>query len=110
MTMLVSLEEAKAQIRQTQDHEDEHIVLQIHAASAAVLAYLKSYDFVDSDGEAVAEEVPYQVKAATLILVAMLFRDRDGPASIVESSWDQDGYLPRPVVALLYPLRDPAMA
>lgn len=106
MVMLVSLDEAKRQIRQTQDHEDEHIQLQIEAASASVMAYLKSYDFIDSGGDVIDADVPAQVKQATLLLVGFLFRDRDGQSA---SDW-KDGYLPAPVISLLYNLRDPALA
>lgn len=106
MTMLVTLAEAKAQIRQTQDHEDADIVLKINAASAAVLAYLKGYDFVDSNGDVDEESVPAQVKQATLALVGLFCRDRDGESM---KDW-VPGYLPAHVVSLLYPLRDPAIA
>lgn len=45
------------------------------------------------------------VRAATLLYLGILYRDRDGTEM---EKWDP-GYVPRPVMSLLYPLRDPAL-
>ncbi len=112
MVMLCTLSEAKAQLQMDHSDQDAHITLLIHAASGAVLNYLKrdlteleSDDTleIDSDGVIVMED---EVKLATLYLIGVMFRDRDG---VDTNAWEH-GYLPKPVIALLYPLRDPAAA
>lgn len=88
-----------------------YVQLQIEAASEAVLNYLKSGAdaFLDSNGDVVLDSsgapvVPYAVKAATLVMLGHLYRERD-------QTWEgqEHGYPPRPVVSLLYQLRDPAL-
>lgn len=109
--MLVTLDEALRQLNQPVD-QDQEITLFIHAASGAVLNYLKSGAdyFLDSAGLVITDSndepvgVPYEVKAAVLILVGYLYRNRD------TNDGFEPGYLPAPVTALLYPLRDPACA
>jgi hypothetical protein len=106
MVMLVEVEEVKTRIRFDNDAEDADIELAIKSASAAVLNYLKvphtSYD--DSFG--VPTGVPYEVVQAVITLVGIWKRD---PAGVEMKDWEM-GYLPRPVMAILYPLRDPALA
>ena len=116
--MLVTLDEAKAQIQVDYEVSDTLIELHVHAASAAVLNYLKDaqYNFLDTSGELLTDSsgipvaVPAEVKLATLVLVDDFFNHR-GPAATdpVDAQYGY-GYLPRAVVALLYPLRDPAYA
>src|SRR3546814_1598120 len=71
MTMLVSLEAAKAHLRVDHDEDDNDIALKLQAASAAVLRYLKTEgiaDFVDSSGtlpedsSGIEEAVPADVR------------------------------------------------
>jgi len=58
---------------------------------------------VDSSGDKVPK---YAVQAATLLQLGFLYKDRDeNPDQAF-----QQGYLPKPVTALLYPLRKPALA
>ena len=120
--MLVTLEDAKARLRIVHDAEDLDLELMIQQASAAVMNYLgRPLDYYtpevasssdseseiplsSSDGE-VAIPVPPEVELATLLLVGILARDRDG----VEAKDWEHGYLPKPVMAFLYPLRDPVM-
>ena len=118
--MLITLEQAKAHLRVTHDAEDDQITEFVEAASTAVVAYLKSgastfldtpgnpTPIVDSSGDVVDYDVPAQVKAATKILVGNLFRNRDSVQPDADG-W-REGFLPPPVTALLYPLRDPALA
>lgn len=127
MIELVTLEEAKQHIYATvHDADDSLIELYLRAASSSVLNYLKTkrglyepeYDengdlVVDSHGDLVPvvdssgqKLIRFDVKAATLIMLGILYRDRDG---VDMQKW-QMGYLPAPVTALLYPLRDPALA
>ncbi|MNW21504.1 hypothetical protein D3C71_2224620 [compost metagenome] len=56
---------------------------------------------VDSNDDKV---VKYEVQAATLLQLGFLYKDRDENA---DGAYDM-GYLPKPVMALLYSLRDPA--
>ena len=127
--MFVTLEQAKAQIEIDHDDSDDLIVGYILSASAAVKNYLKSgsvfelerdADFnpvLDSNGDPVYQEdssggkiISYVVQAATLLLVGILYKDRDDNANTAVGGGFEQGYLPKPVTALLYPLRDPAIA
>jgi hypothetical protein len=113
MTMLVTLDQAKAHVQVDHDEADADLELKVHAASGAVLAYLKvSADvYTDTAGDLIEDSsgvlaVPAQVQMAVLYLTGMMFKDRDGKDAAL---WQQ-GYLPAPITALLYPLRDPAIA
>lgn len=109
--MLISLEQARAHLRIDTMDDDADLELKIHAASAAVANYLgdAADDFLDTDGDPFMDSsgdapfVPFEVKAATLLMLGALYKDRDG------SEQFQQGYLPAAVTALLYPLRDPVM-
>lgn len=112
--MLVSLASAKNHLNMDHDSDDGLISLYIQAASAMVINYLKggADAFLNSSGDVEMDSqdepvgVPYEVQAATLLMVGHLYRDRDGDA---EKAFEM-GYLPKPVMALLYPLRDPALS
>jgi len=123
--MYVTLERAKQHLNMDHDQDDVLITAYIGAASEAVKNYLKSaspYEverdsnddpLVDSSGDPVyvvdssGDKVPkYVVQAATLLQLGFLYKDRDENA---DGAYDM-GYLPKPVTALLYPLRDPALA
>lgn len=111
MAALVTLAQAKAHVRQDLDDEDEIIATYIEAASGLIIEHLGSQeDFLDSSGEAILDSsdnpvVPAAVKLATLYLVGLFYRDRDGEFL---KEW-QTGYLPTPVVSILYKSRDPVM-
>ncbi|WP_349573121.1 head-tail connector protein [Azotobacter salinestris] len=123
--MYVTLERAKAHLNMDHDEDDILITAYTKAASGAVKNYLKSaspYEVerdsnddpvLDSNGdpEYVRDSsgdkvIRSEVEAAVLLMVGHLYKDRDENA---EGAFDQ-GYLPKPVTALLYPLRDPALA
>lgn len=125
---LITLAQAKAHLRVDHDAEDGQIEEFIEAASAAIIDYLKSGADVFLNTLGFPEEiyndasppevtdyvVPPQVKAATKILVGELFKNREanvegeiGGALGIPHGY---GYLPRAVVMLLFPLRDPALA
>lgn len=124
--MLVTLEEAKDHLFIDFNTFDADISLKIKSASKMVVNYLKSRKNLyvielDQDGDPVLDsqgDVIYEldsqgdriigddVKHATLILLGILYRDRDG----VEAADWRPGFLPAPVTAILYPLRDPALA
>jgi hypothetical protein len=109
MVMLVELAQVKARLRFDHEEEDADIEFAIKSASAAVMNYLKlDHDFYtdsfNSSGE-VSTNVPEEVAQAVITLVGIWKRD---PAGAEMRDWEM-GYLPRPVMAILYPLRDPAM-
>lgn len=116
--MLASLSDTKSWLNITHSSDDIKVTGLIYAASAMVLEYLKMdpEDFsgseYDSDGEypsdsdGVLDGTLPQMSTATMYLAGMLYRDPDGAES---DKWER-GYLPRPVTAMLYSLRDPALA
>lgn len=118
MTLLVTLQQAKDHLRIDTDDGDADLELKIHGASGAVLNYLKGANHfaqqvvdgvpvVDADGLPVyTTAVLFEVQAAVLLLLGYLYKDRDNDK---DHEYEQ-GFLPRPVTALLYPLRDPALA
>lgn len=122
--MYVTLPRAKQHLNMDHDQDDALIQAYISAASEAVKNYLKSaspYEIerdandnpiLDSSGDPVYavdssgdKTVRYAVQAATLLQVGFLYKDRDENAN---EAYDL-GYLPKPVMALLYPLRSPAL-
>lgn len=114
MVELITLEEAKAHLYIIHNADDNDLKLKIYAASEAVIDYLKAEGvkkFIGADGELLKNEagepvqVPFKVKAATLLMLGYLHKDRDdNPGNAFEH-----GYLPKPVTALLYSMRDPAL-
>lgn len=123
--MYVTLARAKQHLNMDHDEDDTLIEVYVQAASGAVKNYLKSaspYEverdsnddpILDSSGDPVYvvdssgdKLISYPVKAAVLLMVGFLYKDRDeNPDQAF-----QQGYLPKPVTALLYPLRKPALA
>jgi len=109
MIELATLEDTKKALNVWEDDDDQILSLYIKSASKAVVNYLKGQVLavlgdIGEDGQPIAT-VPEEVQLATIMLVGFVYRDPDGNDS---KEWDQ-GYLPRPVTALLYPLRDPAI-
>jgi hypothetical protein len=119
---LITVAQARAHVRVDHQAEDAQLDEFVEAASAAVVNYLKSGADVflntlglpeeiysdDSPPQVIAYAVPAEVQVATKILVGYFFRNRDGREPNADG-W-QPGYLPPAVTALLYPLRDPALA
>lgn len=123
--MYVTLERGKQHLNMDHDQDDVLIAAYIGAASEAVKNYLKraspyeverdSNDdpILDSSGDPIyvvdssGDKVPkYVVQAATLLQLGFLYKDRDENAN---GAYEM-GFLPKPVTALLYALRDPALA
>jgi hypothetical protein len=119
----VTLARAKQHLNMDHDLDDPLIEVYVQAASGAVKNYLKSaspYEverdsnddpILDSSGDPVYvvdssgdKVVSYPVQASVLLMVGFLYKDRDENP---DSAFDR-GYLPKPVTALLYSLRDPA--
>lgn len=93
MATLVSLEEAKRQLRVEDTDQDEVISEMAEAASAIILDYIKQPDAAYDD-----ETVPPVIKTAVKMMVATLFCDREATD------------IPDPVKSLLTRYRDPALA
>ena len=109
MSLPVTLDQAKAHLRVDTDVEDSDITLKLLSAQSAVLAYLKVASLDALQVGSPAEYPPGaegSIIAATLLLVGYFYRQRDEDTA---HEWEQ-GYLPRPVTALLYGFRDPACA
>lgn len=116
MTSLVTLTEANFHLRRDQSDDDSYVAMMIEAASAAVINYLKSstaafetYDDSNGDPVTVTDSngdpiVLPAAKAATLMMLAQLYRYRDGDGANYTH-----GNLPQPVMSILYPLRSPAL-
>lgn len=117
MAMLVSLEQASAHLRRDTSDDDLDLTLKIMAASSAVLTYLGdgADAFTDSAGEVyedsngIAIDVPFDIQAATLILVGDFYKNREPTDTDPVPSAFGFGFLPRTVVALLYPYRTPVL-
>lgn len=106
--MLVTVGEAKAALRIDGYDDDPALEMAIRAASAGVVAYLKSgADGFVADGEVIdGAVVPPNVKIATIYWAGVMHRN---PDNNVEGEITP-GYPPAPVVSLLYQMRDPACA
>lgn len=113
MVMLVTLQQARDHLRSDSTDDDNDLTLKIHAASGAVLNYIRNGAdiFTDSSGEPVLDSnggpigIPYEVQAATLLMLGYLYKDRDGDP---DKAYEY-GYLPMPVMSLLYPHRVPSL-
>jgi hypothetical protein len=113
MVMLVSLQQAKDHLRVDSSDEDNDLTLKIHAASAAVLNYIRNGAdlFTDSAGEPILDSndapigIPYEIMAATLLMLGYLYTNRDADPDKAYGH----GMLPNDVTALLYPHRVPSL-
>ncbi len=103
MAAFVTLPELKAGLLISHDDDDVALTLYIEAATGAVVNYLKSSAVPLLEPGA---EIPPEIKVSVIFLVGILWRNPDNDT---ESAFEQ-GFLPKPVTALLYPLRDPALA
>lgn len=126
---LITLEEALAHLRVDEGDDDDDIQRKIQEASGAILTYLADAPIGqpkrDQAGAVVRDEaggivyetgtdgqliVRYEIKAACKLLLGELYHHREAQQDEEVQGQYGYGYLPRPVVALLYPLRQPAFA
>lgn len=106
---LITLQQARDQIRSDTNADDNDLNLKIEAASQAVLNYLEdgADSFLDTAGELILDTsgepvgIPANVQQAVLVLVDILYNNRGN----VEAK--NFNYLPDTVIYLLYPLRLP---
>jgi hypothetical protein len=119
MVSLVSLEHVRTMLRigdvfdsPIDPHEDDSVLENVYipAASMAVIRYLKGQASMVIPGLAESPQTddgcPEDVQLAVIMLVGIIYREPDGD----EAKNFAQGYLPAPVTALLYPLRDPTLA
>lgn len=112
--MLVSLAKTKTRIRFDNDAADADIELAIAGASRMVLNYIgdKVEGFFDSDGAiavdtaGVATDMPEDIQNATMFLAGWMIRNPDANP---DKDWEP-GYLPLPVLGMLYHYRTPTVA
>lgn len=132
MIEYVTLTEASDHLRRDTSDDDNDLALKILGASAAVRNYLKQ-DWrayvpavdangdvvVDSNGDPVPDEdsngkiVRPEVKVAVLQMIGEMYKYREGEQTGRIDAGRTSlyyGYLPVAVIALLYPLRKPAVA
>src|ERR1051325_8323437 len=113
MFMLVTVDQVRTALKLDTGESDTIIELYISAASRAVVRYLKGQAgtllTIDSPPNSPPNDlsaVPEDIQMATILLTGHFYRNPDGDP---DHDWEQ-GFLPRTVTALLYPLRDPAIA
>lgn len=101
---LVSLDEVKLMLRI--DHEDDDATLEMYiaAATVAIVAYLKDPTLLSVDSP--PQELDERVKAGIIMLVGYWYRSPDNN----QDGAFERGYLPMPITAMLYPMRDPTLA
>jgi hypothetical protein len=98
---IVSIDQAKLWLRVDGTAMDADIELAIAGATASIYTYLKRpAPYSESD------PAPANVVQAIVLLAGMFIRDPD----IADAASWQAGYLPAPIVSILYPLRDPALS
>lgn len=111
MVALVTIQQVKQVLRIDTDDDDAMLGLLIGAASRRVIQHLKGQAAaildLDSGGDLESgASVPDDVSLATIMLVGYLYRNPDQDP---ERDFEL-GKLPLPVKAILYMLRDPALA
>jgi Phage gp6-like head-tail connector protein len=115
MVMFVSLQQASDHLRRDNTDDDADLSLKIRAASAGILNYLDTVDFLDSSGEVELDSngdpinVPEEIQIATLMMIGVFYADRDAEDYRAGGSEDRLGKMPLPkaVQWLLDPLRQP---
>jgi hypothetical protein len=116
-TDLVSLAQAQDHLKDSYSENENDIALKIKAASKAIIKYLDGGEdaFTDSDGQLAYDSngeplgVPEDIQIACLLLLGEFYRNRDGEQGGAIDAQFGYGYLPRPVVALLFPYRSPVL-
>lgn len=104
--MLVTLAQAREHLQATHSTDDADLTLKIEAASEAVCTYLKR-----TEAEVLALSPGLKAaQQATLLLVGESYINREGEQGGAIDQAFGFAFLPRPVVALLYPYRDPSFA
>ncbi len=109
MAAFISLDYVKRRLRVDHDDDDEVLTDLIESATDVVINHLKAAAdaYLDSSGDIPSGiEIPAAIKTATTMLVGYLYREPDQDP---EKAFGE-GELPGPIVVILRPLRDPALA
>ena len=115
---LVTLAQARAQLRSTSTADDTDLRLKISAASLAAIRYLdgggidflNSYNQPDTDSAGHPLDVPPDVQLAVLMAIGAFYANRAGEApDAVDAGFGYGFALPKASIALLYPLRTPVI-
>lgn len=104
MSVLVTIAEARAHLQVTHSDDDTYLSMAINAATSAIIRYLDGYEvhFLDTSGAIDRSQVPQDIAWACLLLVGEFYRNREAEQDgQVEAAFGY-GYLPRPVVSLLF--------
>ncbi|WP_370679382.1 head-tail connector protein [Comamonas sp. GB3 AK4-5] len=120
MRLLVTLKQARAQLRQGPDvtADDDDLRLKIAAASDMVLDYLGRHGrpFLAEDGSVPTDDqgqpkgIPPKVQMATLVTVNYLYRERDGSqANRVDPQHGYGFALPQAATSMLFGMRRPGV-
>jgi hypothetical protein len=95
---IISLDQAKAQLRLNDDYSDTELTGMVDAASDIVANYLQWGDTPPYDGT--DKPYPPRIQTATLLVLASLYEDREGANDPIGPA----------VVSILRRDRDPALA
>lgn len=111
--LLVSRDKVKKALRIDSDDDNDLLDLLISAASRRIVRHLKGQAgellSIDSPPDSPPNDldaVPEDVQGAVIFLTGILYRSPDNDTDDAFA----DGELPKPVKAMLRPLRDPALA
>lgn len=117
---MITLAQAKRQVRVTHDQEDVEIQEMIDSATVAIMGYIDASvaeTFVSTDGQFIEDTngeatlVPADIKMACKLEVAHLYRNREGQSE--SKIPDQFGYgyaLCAAAIGKLYRYRTPVIA
>jgi hypothetical protein len=114
--MLISLQYASDHIRRDTVADNADVTRKIQAASSAIVKYLgmdffaDSSGFIPEDSSGIALYVPDNVQLATAVLVEFYYAGAyNKPGWQVPEQYGY-GYLPQPVIDLIYIDRGPVVA
>lgn len=108
MVMLVTLQEASDHLRRDTTDDNSDLLIKISAASNAVINYIKDADLayvgsfnsagdyipeIDSAGDLVVKD---EIRSAVLIIIGVLYADRQGQQFIDDNSEDRLGKMSLP--------------
>lgn len=108
MVMLVTLQEASDHLRRDTTDDNSDLLIKIRAASNAVINYIKDADLAyvgsfDSSGDYIPEidsagdlVVKDEIRSAVLIIIGVLYADRQGQQFIDDNSEDRLGKMSLP--------------
>lgn len=85
MVALISLVEAKEHLRRTDTAADPDIQRKIYQASAIVMTHCKLSELREEwilNHSPITQEIPWDIKAATFLILGELFANRDSASNI----------------------------